>query len=137
MPRFMLLVIPKPGNHTQEGPSVEDVGPMSRFNEEMMKAGAMLAGDGLRPPNEAVRVTYPSGAPAVTDGPFAEAKELVGGYWISQAASRDEAVEWATRAPMGDGDIIEVRQIAELEDFSEDVQVLAADVSPPEQTRAT
>jgi hypothetical protein len=120
MPRFMLLVIPAAGAHTQEDPPLDAVQAMGRYNEELTRTGTLLAADGLRPPDEAARISFPGGSATVTDGPFAEAKELVGGYWIIQAGSRDEAIEWATRAPMRGGETIEVRQIAELEDFSEE-----------------
>jgi hypothetical protein len=114
-----------------EGPSLEDVEAMNRYNEELTKAGALLAADGLHP--EAARVS----SSGVTDGPFSEAKELVGGYWIIQAKDREEAVEWARRCPMGDGPFIEVRQIFELSEFSEEIQA-AAELSaePPHQTSA-
>ena len=132
MPRFMLMIYPVISEETYAaGPSLEDVEAMNRYNEELTKAGALLAGDGLHP--EASRVS----AAGVTDGPFSEAKELVGGYWIIQAKDREEAVEWAKRCPMGDGPFIEVRQIFELSDFPEDIQA-AAELSaePPEQTKA-
>ena len=94
---------------------------MNRFNEELSRAGALLALDGLMPPATATRLTFTrSDRPTVTDGPFTEAKELVGGYWIIQARSQEEAVEWASRAPIGDG-TIEVRQIAEAENFTPEV----------------
>jgi hypothetical protein len=82
----------------------------------------LLSLDGLHPPARAARVRFGGGKPAVTDGPFAEAKEMVGGFWMIQVKSRDEAIEWARRAPMLEGDIIEVRQIQELDEFPEDVR---------------
>jgi hypothetical protein len=113
------------------GPTEEMVAAMSRYNEELTRAGALLALDGLRP--EAARV-FESG---VTDGPFSEAKEMVGGYWIIQAKDREEAVEWAKRVPLDSNSFVEVRQIYELSDFSEEIQA-AAELSslPPEQTSA-
>jgi hypothetical protein len=107
------------------------VAAMSRYNEELTKAGALLALDGLRP--EASRVT----ASGVTDGPFSEAKEMVGGYWIIQARDGEEALEWAKRVPQDGNSFVEVRQIYELSDFSEEIQA-AAELSslPPEQTSA-
>jgi len=132
MPRFMMFIYPVISDEEYaEGPSVEDVEAMSRYNEELTKAGALLAGDGLHP--EASRVS----AAGVTDGPFSEAKELVGGYWIIQAKDREEAVEWATRVPLSGRSFVEVRQIYELSEFSEDIQA-AAELSspPPHQTSA-
>jgi hypothetical protein len=106
----MLLVYP---GETDPGPTPERVATFEVYNEELARAGALLALDGLSPPAQATRVTFAPGArPSVTDGPFTEAKELVGGYWIIQARTKEEAVEWASRAPVGDG-TIEVRQIAE------------------------
>ena len=132
MPRFMMFMYPSISTEEyQEGPSLEDVEAMNRYNEELTKAGALLAADGLHP--EAARVS----SSGVTDGPFSEAKELVGGYWIIQAKDREEAVEWAKRCPMGDGPFIEVRQIFELSDFPEDIQAAAElSVEPPHQTSA-
>ena len=113
MPRFLLLVYP---GETDPGPTLERVQAMNAYNEELMRAGALLALDGLHPPAAATRLSFSGGGrPRVTDGPFTEAKELVGGFWIIQARSKDEAVEWASRAPVGDG-TIEVRQIAEETD---------------------
>jgi hypothetical protein len=108
---------------------------MTKYNEELNKAGVLLSLDGLRPPGDGARVRFSGGVPAVTDGPFAEAKEVVGGYWLIQASSKEEAVEWASRCPGGDGDFIEVRRVYEMEDFPEDVQA-AGQLSerPPEQT---
>jgi hypothetical protein len=97
----------------------------------------LLALDGLHPDSKGARVRLAGGSKTVTDGPFTEAKEIVGGFWIIQAKSKEEAVEWASRAPIGEGDMIEVRQIAELSDFSEDVQEVASlSKEPPEQTSA-
>ena len=132
MPRFMMFIYPVISDEEYaEGPSVEDVEAMTRYNEELTKAGALLAGDGLHP--EASRVS----SAGVTDGPFSEAKELVGGYWIIQAKDREEAVEWATRVPLSGRSFVEVRQIYELSEFSEDIQA-AAELSspPPHQTSA-
>ena len=132
MARFMLFMYP--GASEEElagGPTLEAVEAMNRYNEELAKAGALLALDGLRP--EAARV---SGS-GVTDGPFSEAKELVGGSWIIQAKDKEEAVEWASRVPIGPGPFVEVRQIYEMSDFSEEIQA-AAELSqePPNQTAA-
>lgn len=126
--RFMLLVIPRnyesaPPDAT---PDLEGVQRMMKYNEDLEKAGVLLSLDGLRPPSAGVRVSFAGGKPKVTDGPFAESKECVGGYWMIQVKSQDEAVEWAKRAPMGDDEIIEVRRVQEISDFPADVQQAAA-----------
>ena len=121
--RFMMFVYP--GDYEIEDLTVEAVSEMTRFNEELTKAGVVLAMDGLTPPSASASVTYSGGKPSVTDGPYAEAKEVVGGYWILETKSKEEALEWASRAPMNDGDRIEVRQIAEMEDYPEEIQQAA------------
>ncbi len=117
--RFMVLV--KPGRRDYEDgalPTAADLEAMGRFNDEMTKAGMILALDGLQPTSKAARIRYQgSRAPVVTDGPFTETKELVGGFWILQAKSKDEIVAWMQRAPFEDGDEVEIRQIFELDDF--------------------
>ena len=131
--RFMLLMIP---NIPEEDwtPSADDVSAMMAYNEQLTKAGVLLALDGLHPSAKGARVTLQNGRKTVTDGPFTEAKELIGGYWIIQASSKEEAVEWAKRCPMDDGNVIEIRQIAELEDFPEDVQAVGQlSEEPPNQ----
>jgi hypothetical protein len=124
--RFMMIMLP--GISTDEydsGPSPEDVAAMTRYNAELEKAGALLALDGLQPPSKGARVSFPGGKASVTDGPFAEAKEIIGGYWLIQAKSKEEAVEWAKRIPANEGDVVEVRQVFEMEDFSPEVQQAA------------
>jgi hypothetical protein len=134
--RFMLMIYPGP----QEGGwevTQEDAAAMNRYNEALTRAGVLLALDGLLPDAKGARVHASGGRKTVTDGPFTEAKEIVGGYWIIQAKSKEEAVEWASRAPIEDGDMIEVRQLAEMSDYGEDVQEAAAlSQTPPEQTSA-
>jgi hypothetical protein len=132
MARFMMFVYP---GETDPGPTLERVQAFNAYNEALNRAGALLALDGLLPPSQATRVTFrPGRRPAVTDGPFTEAKELVGGYWIIQARSKEEAVEWALRAPVGDG-AIEVRQIGEESDYTPEVAEASRLSSlPPEQT---
>jgi len=127
MPRFMMLVIPKAYENTSADfvPPVDLVAKMTKYNESLTKAGVLLGLDGLQPPAKAARVQFAGGRPKVTDGPFAEAKELVGGYWVIQVKSREDAIEWAKRAPMLDGDIIEVRQVQELSDFPPEIQKAA------------
>jgi hypothetical protein len=120
--RFMMLMIPNISNEAWM-PSAEAVAAMGRYNEELSKAGALLSLDGLQPPTKGARVTFgPGGKPVVTDGPFSEAKEVIGGYWIIQAKSLDEAKAWARRCPGDAGNVIEIRQIFEMSDFPEDVQ---------------
>jgi hypothetical protein len=126
--RFMMLVIPK-GYETAAPDAVPDakaVERMMKYNEDLAKAGVLLSLDGLHPPSSGVRVSYKGGKPAVKDGPFAESKECVGGYWMIQVKSKEEAIEWAKRAPMGDNEIIEVRQVQEMSDFPPDVQAAAS-----------
>jgi hypothetical protein len=118
--RYMLLVI-LPNETADFEVRPEDAAAMNKYNEELTKAGVLLALDGLHPPDKGARVSFPGGKATVTDGPFTEAKELVGGYWVIQAKSKEEAVEWAMRCPMRDA-LIEVRQVAELSDFPDDVQ---------------
>ena len=125
--RFMMMVIPK-GYETAAPdavPSAEAVAKMMEYNKSLQKAGVLLALDGLFPPSTGARVSYTDGKATVTDGPFAEAKEAIGGYWIIQVRSREEAIEWARRAPMANNEIIEVRQIHEMGDFPADVQKAA------------
>jgi hypothetical protein len=126
--RFMMLVFPKGYENAEPGamPDPEGVERMMKYNEALQKAGVLLALDGLHPPSMGARVTFSGGEPSVQDGPFAEAKEVVGGYWLIDVKSRDEAIEWARRAPMLDNEMIEVRQVHEMSDFPEDVQAAAA-----------
>lgn len=118
--RFMMFMYP--GISEEEwNPSAEAVAAMSRYNEELQKAGVLLSLDGLHPPGEGARIQFGDGGATVTDGPFAEAKEVVGGYWLIQARSKAEAVEWAKRCP-GENCTIEVRRVFEMEDFPQEVQ---------------
>jgi len=125
--RFMMIVIPKGYESAAPNavPSAEAVAKMMEYNRSLQKAGVLLALDGLLPPSTGARISFTDGKATVTDGPFAEAKEVIGGYWIIQVRSREEAIEWARRAPMGNNEIIEVRQIQEMSDFPEDVQKAA------------
>jgi hypothetical protein len=126
--RFMMLVIPKGYESAKPGtvPEAKAVEAMMKYNESLQKAGVLLALDGLHPPSMGARVSFEAGKPKVTDGPFAEAKEVLGGYWMIQVKSREEALEWAKRAPMSDNEIIEVRQVQEMADYPPDVQKAAA-----------
>ncbi|MGP8122351.1 MAG: YciI family protein [Xanthobacteraceae bacterium] len=125
--RIMMLMIPKGYETAAPGtaPSAEAVANMMKYNRELQQAGVLLALDGLHPPSSGARVSFSGGKPTVTDGPFAEAKEVIGGYWIIQAASREEAIEWARRCPGSDNEVIEVRQIHEMADFPDDVRQAA------------
>jgi hypothetical protein len=126
--RFMMLMIPKGYEKAAPGtmPSAEAVAAMMKYNESLQKAGVLLALDGLQPPSMGARVTFSGGKPKVTDGPFTEAKEVLGGYWMIQVKSKEEAVEWAKRCPASDNEVIEVRQVHEMADFPADVQKAAA-----------
>lgn len=118
--RFMMIMIPEVYRRPVSPdfvPDPEAVRKMGGYNEQLQKAGVLLALDGLAPPSTAARVSFLKGKPLVTDGPFAESKEVVGGYWMIQVSSRDEAIEWAKRCPAGAQDVIEVRQVFELGDF--------------------
>ena len=115
--RFMILV--KADKDTEAGvlPSTELLAAMGKFNEELVKAGVMLAGEGLQASSKGARVTFSGSKRKVVDGPFAETKELVAGFWLWQVRSREEAIEWVKRAPMPEGSVIEIRQVFEAEDF--------------------
>src|SRR4030088_3435742 len=114
--RFMMLMIPKGYESAKPGtmPDAEKVAAMMKYNESLQKAGVLLALDGLQPPSMGARVTFAGGKPKVTDGPFAEAKEVLGGYWMIQVKSKEEAIQWATRCPGSENEIIEVRQVHEF-----------------------
>src|SRR6201988_5255601 len=126
--RFMMLMIPKGYETATPGtmPDAKAVEAMMKYNESLMKAGVLLALDGLHPPSMGARVSFKSGKAKVTDGPFAEAKEVLGGYWMIQVKSKDEAIAWASRCPASDNEIIEIRQVQEFADFPTDVQEAAA-----------
>ena len=121
--RFMMLL--KADKTTESGqlPSRADLEAMGKYNDELIKAGVMLDGAGLQPSSKGAKVTFPQGTPVVTDGPFAETKDLIAGYWMIQVKSRDEAIAWAKRVPVahipGDGRVpeIELRQMFEITDF--------------------
>ena len=126
--RFMMLMIPKGYENAAPGamPDAKAVGAMMTYNESLQKAGVLLALDGLQPPSMGARVTFSEGKATVTDGPFPEAKEVLGGYWMIQVKSKEEAIEWASRCPASNNEVIEVRQVQELSDFPADVQKAAA-----------
>jgi hypothetical protein len=114
--RFMMVMKPNVDDENWH-PTPEAIASMSKYNEQLSQAGVLLALDGLQPPSKGARVAFSGGKPTVTDGPFTESKELIGGYWLIQAKSKEEAVQWATRCPAADGDVIEVRQVYEASDF--------------------
>jgi hypothetical protein len=119
--RFMVLVKASKDSEAGKMPSEQVLADMAKFNEELIKAGVMLAGDGLHPSSKGARVRFSGGKPTVIDGPFAETKELIAGYWMIQVKSKEEAIEWMKRCPAladgGDGEL-EIRQMFELTDFA-------------------
>jgi hypothetical protein len=115
--RFMVIVKASERSESGQLPSPETLARMGAFNEELVKAGILLAGEGLQPSSKGARISFGGPKPVVTDGPFAETKELVGGFWILQGKSKEEIVAWIARAPFQDGEQVEIRQIFEMEDF--------------------
>jgi hypothetical protein len=117
--RFMVIV--KADNNSEAGamPSTELLTAMGKFNEEMVKAGVMLAGEGLHPTSKGARIKYSGKQRTVSNGPFALSGDLIAGFWLIQVESRDEAVEWMKRAPFDGGSEIEIRQVFDAEDFGE------------------
>jgi hypothetical protein len=123
--RFMMLMLPKDYQTVKSGwvPDFKSMEKMGKYNEELGKAGVLLALDGLTPPaTMCARVTFKGGKSKITDGPFTEAKEVVGGYWIIQVKSREEALEWASRIPGQDNETVEVRRMFDLTDFDAETQ---------------
>ncbi|HLU34277.1 MAG TPA: YciI family protein [Thermomicrobiales bacterium] len=116
--RVMVFVKASPESEAGAMPTEQELAEMGKYNEALVNAGIMVDGDGLKPSSSAVRINFSGSKPAVTDGPFAETKELVAGYWIWNVESMDEAVEWAKRAPFKDGEL-ELRPFVEAEDFGE------------------
>ncbi|MGA2009843.1 MAG: YciI family protein [Solirubrobacteraceae bacterium] len=119
--RFMVFVPASPDSEAGVMPDTDALAEMTAYNEELAKAGVLLAADGLHPTSKGARVRFEGGERTVIDGPFTEAKELVAGYWIWECASREEAIEWLRRAPFGGGIEIELRQIFEAADFGEEL----------------
>ena len=117
--RFMVIVKASKDSEAGVMPSTELLTAMGKFNEEMVKAGVMLAGEGLHPSSNGVRIKYSGNNPAVTNGPFAGTHDLVAGFWLIQVKSRDEAIEWMKRAPFDGGSEIEIRQVFSPEDFGD------------------
>jgi hypothetical protein len=116
------MVLVKADEHSEAGemPKEELLAEMGNFNEELVKAGVMLAGEGLHPSSKGARVKFSGKERTVTDGPFTEAKELIAGYWLWQVKSKDEAIEWLKRAPFDGGTEIELRQVFEADDFGDE-----------------
>jgi hypothetical protein len=126
--RFMMLMIPL--GYETAPPDMqldpERVAAMMRYNEALKDAGVLITLDGLHPPSTGARVSFATGTPVVTDGPFAESKEVLGGYWMIEVDSRAEAIAWAKKCPASGNEIIEIRQVQEMADFSPEVQAAAA-----------
>ena len=136
--RFMMLMIPL--GYETASPEIqldpERVAAMMKYNEALQAAGVLITLDGLHPPSMGARVSFATGKPVVTDGPFTESKEVLGGYWMIEVASREEAIAWASRCPASANEIIEIRQVQEMADFSEEVQEAAAGFAELQQGRA-
>jgi hypothetical protein len=135
--RFMMIIYPKGYESAAPGtlPDTSDMAKMMAYNESLGKAGVLLALDGLQPPSMGARVSFSGGKATVTDGPFAEAKETVGGFWILQVKSKAEAIEWAKRAPMKDNETLELRKIFEFSDFAPEEIDKAAEGLPGVQAK--
>ena len=136
--RFMMLMIPL--GYETAAPDVkldpERATAMMKYNEALQDAGVLITLDGLHPPSMGARVSFATGKPVVTDGPFTEAKEVLGGYWMIDVASREEAIAWAKKCPASENEIIEIRQVQEMADFSDDVQQALAGFTELQQGRA-
>ena len=116
--RFMVIVKATKESESGALPAEQDLAAMGKFNEELVKAGVMLAGEGLHGSSKGTRISYAGGKKTVVDGPFSETKELVAGFWLLQTKTREECIEWMKRAPFAPGDTIEIRQVAEADDFA-------------------
>jgi hypothetical protein len=138
--RFMMLVIPRDyGNARPDAmPDPKMIETMEKYNDRLRQSGALISLDGLHPLSAGARITFKGGKGTVSRGPFPKAREVLGGFWMIQAKSQEEAIEWAARAPMSDGDIIEVRQVQETEDFPAEVRKVLAAEKPmrPAEARA-
>ena len=126
--RFMMLMIPRGYEVAAPGtmPPAEAVAAMMKYNEALKEAGVLITLDGLHPPSMGARVSFPGGQPIVTDGPFIEAKDVLGGYWMIEVASLAEAIAWAKKCPASSNETIEIRQVQEMADFTPDIQQAAA-----------
>ena len=126
--RFMMLMIPQGYEAAAPGtmPTAEAVAAMMKYNEALKEAGVLITLEGLHPPSMGARVSFAGGKPLVTDGPFIEAKDVIGGYWMIEVSSKEEAIEWARRCPASNNETIELRQVQEMADFPADIQEAAA-----------
>ena len=126
--RFMMLMIPQGYEAAAPGtmPPAEAVAAMMKYNEALKEAGILVTLDGLHPPSMGARISFAGGKPVVTDGPFIEAKEVIGGYWMIEVNSKEEAIEWAKKCPASSNETIELRQVQEMADFPADIQEIAA-----------
>ncbi|MBX9648215.1 MAG: YciI family protein [Xanthobacteraceae bacterium] len=124
--RFMMLMIPPSYETAPADLDPERMKAMMKYNEALKDAGVLITLDGLHPPSTGARVSFATGKPVVTDGPFAESKEVLGGYWMIDVASREAAIAWASQCPASANEIIEIRQVQEMGDFSEELQQAAA-----------
>jgi hypothetical protein len=131
--RFMLLMIPRGYETAAPGtmPDPAGVETMMKYNDSLQKAGILLAAEGLHPPSMGARITFEGRKPRILDGPFAETKEVLGGFWIIQVKSKEEAIEWASRCPAAENETIEVRQIQEFADFPAEIQAVVAGAATP------
>jgi hypothetical protein len=136
--RFMMLMIPRGYEAAAPGtmPPADAVAAMMKYNEALKEAGVLITLEGLHPPSMGARVSFDGGKPLVTDGPFIEAKEVIGGYWMIEVGSKQEAIEWASKCPASSNEIIELRQVQEMADFPADVQEAAAGFTELQGRRA-
>jgi hypothetical protein len=118
--RFMVIVKASPESEAGEMPTQEMLTEMGNYNEELVKAGVMQAGEGLQASSKGARVKFEGAKRTVTDGPFAETKELIAGYWMWKVRSKEEAIEWLKKAPFKDGEEVEIRQVFEMDDFGDE-----------------
>ena len=125
--RFMMLIYPVAAAEQGAMPSAEQIAAMMKYNVELTEAGVLVSLDGLQPSSKGARVRFSAGKPTVTDGPFTEAKEILGGFWMINVASKEEAVAWAKRVPAADGETIEVRQVFEISDFADETRDFEAE----------
>jgi hypothetical protein len=133
--RFMMLMIPKGYATAAPGtmPDPQHVAAMMKYNEALKDAGVLVALDGLHPPSMGARVSFAGGKPKVVEAPFPGVAEVLGGYWMINVKSKAEAIEWASRCPAGDNEVIEIRQVQEMADFTPEVQKAAAGFRPGAQ----
>ena len=126
--RFMMLMIPRGYETAAPGtmPPVEAVEKMMKYNEALKEAGVLVTLDGLHPLSMGARVSFEGGKPLVTDGPFIETKDVIGGYWMIEVNSKEEAIAWAKRCPASNNEIIEIRQVQEMTDFPAEIQEAAS-----------